>query len=599
MVGGFFAGLLLVVAAGVAAAAEEAPAPRETFVVRPFANARGVKALGHLEAGLPALIAERLALQRPLRFVGGPALLPRGTAAPAAKWVVEGTFERQADWTVQVQVTVKGSAPDGPSAQAVRTGAKEVVARLALDAALEAFAGLPGVKLAPASAAVLAPFSRDPYAFVLYGRGVATYLGQPRGADRAAEVLKRSLVIDPRVPETRRFLGMVHLEAQRPGHARAMFASALDLRPGYPAALSALAALDRSAALPSARERYETLVQLDPEDSEARRNYGELLSEAGQLVEAQGELEKVVATTPTDLRARRALALVLAARRAGPELVADLEEIMRLDPEDVDARMDLAAAYTSVARAVDAEAVYDEVLRRKPRHSAALKLAGDLARARGDVKKAAALYGRLRGVAPQDPRPLFLLGTAQYEAGNLDAAERMFSEGARFPGMLGEAYSNLGAIALRRGQAKEALWLLSRATKHRPGKANVRYNYAMALYSANRHADALNELRTAAVLDPADAGVQFFAGVVALRLGLLHDAEEAFREALRLDPRHQDARHNLALLEPLINPRREGSLSFSDGPIPLQLPTARAPDEPRTDENPKSDRPPSDDDETP
>jgi Flp pilus assembly protein TadD len=233
--------------------------------------------------------------------------------------------------------------------------------------------------------------------------------------------------------------------------------------------------------------------------------------------------------------------------------------------------MDLAAAYASVGKATEAEAVYDEVLQRKPRFASALKLAGDLARARGDVKKAADLYGKLRWVAPQDPRPVFLLGAAQYDAGNLDAAERLFSEGTRYPGMMGEAYSNLGAIALRRGNAKEALWLLSRAAKKRPGKATVRYNYAMALYNSNRHADALNELRTAATLDPADGGVRFFAGVVELRLGLIREAEISFREALRLDPRNEDARHNLALLEPLVRPRREGSLSFGDTPLQIEV----------------------------
>src|SRR5205814_9880574 len=250
----------------------------------------------------------------------------------------------------------------------------------------------PEVKLPAAPPTLTAPFGRDPYAFVLYGRGLGSLLGNPAKSihgDHAAELLKRSLVIDPKVPETRRYLGYVHLEAGRPGPARAMFSSALDLRPGYVAALAALAALDRAAGMPSALERYAQLVELQPDDGEARRNYGELLSDAGELDHAQENLQLVVAAAPTDLRARRSLALVLAARRAGPELVAALEEIVKLDPEDLDARTAPAAAYASIARNAEAEAAYDEVLRRKPRHAAALKLDGDLARGRGDVKKAA------------------------------------------------------------------------------------------------------------------------------------------------------------------------------------------------------------------
>jgi len=564
--------LALLAIASSAQAAETPPAPpvRETFLVQPFTNTRAVKSFAYLETGLPALIAERFAHHGPLRFVGGPGLFlpPIVKNRPTAKWILEGEFDRLPDWRVQVRVKIRATGEEEPAAEAVREGAKDAAAQLGLDAALEAFGALPEVKLPPATPALTAAFGRDPYAFVLYGRGLSNLVGKEVksiNGDRAAELFKRSLVIDPKVPESRRYLGYVHLEAGRPGHARAMFSYALDIQPGYVAALAALAALDRAAGAPAALERYAKLVELEPDDGEARRNYGELLFEANELDHAQENLQVVVASTPTDLRARRSLALVLAARRAGPELVADLEEIVKLDPEDLDARMDLAAAYASIGKNAEAEAVYDEVLRRKPRHAAALKLAGDLARARGDVKKAADLYGKLRWVSPQDPRPVFLLGAAQYEAGNLDAAERMFAEGARYPGMMGEAYSNLGAIALRRGNGQQALTLLKQAAKKRPGKASVRYNYAMALYTANRHADALNELRTAAMLDPSDGGVRFFAGVVELRLGLIHEAEESFREALRLDPRNEDARHNLALLEPLVRPRREGSMMFGEG----------------------------------
>jgi Flp pilus assembly protein TadD len=164
---------------------------------------------------------------------------------------------------------------------------------------------------------------------------------------------------------------------------------------------------------------------------------------------------------------------------------------------------------------------------------------------------------------------VFLLGAAYYAAGNYLLAQRMFEAGAQYPGMLPEAYANLGAIALKEGKPKEALFFLSRAAKRRPHKAQVRYNHALALRALERHADALNELRAAQAADPNDAGVHFLAGVVALRLGLLVEAERDFREALRLDPQHDDARHNLALLEPVVHPRQEGAVSTFEGPVPF------------------------------
>ncbi|MGC9983922.1 MAG: tetratricopeptide repeat protein [Polyangia bacterium] len=557
---------LIVFTSGVALATqEESAVARETFVVEPFKNSSGFRALDHLEAGLPALVAERLGHLAPLKFVGGETLFGHA-ATVTPRWTVSGEFARRADWKIAVTVRIKRSGRPFASAEATRVAGTDAAA-VAVEAALAAFRKLLGDRVPAAKPSLSQRFARDPYAFVLYGRGVATYLGlagRHRSQDEAIKILGRSLVIDPKVPETRRFLGAIHLENGRPGHARAMWSVAVEARPDYLAALAGLAALDRSEGSAAARDRYARLVELDPGDLDVRRAYGEVLAEAGQLAQAQAELNRVLQASPDDVRARRALALVLASRRAGPELVGDLEEVVRLQPDSVDARMDLGAAYLGVGKRSEAEAVYDEVLRRRPRSAAALKLCGDLARARGDLKKATSLFGRLRWIAPNDPRPAFLLGTSFYQAGNLNAAERWFIEAAKVPGMLGEAYGNLGVIALLRGQPKEAQWFLNRAAKRRPQRALLRYNYALALYTNNRPEDALNQLHVAQALEPNDAATQFFTGVVALRVGLLPEAERCFREALRLDPQNEDARHNLALLEPLVRPTREERLSLGE-----------------------------------
>ncbi len=551
----------------------------------PFANAGGPRTLDFLQAGLPALVAERLGRHPGLRFSGAETIVERTrlddaltrAAATGTPYVITGHYEKKPNWKIAVTVEIyAGATPANVLGAGAAEGTKDDVARSALLATLAALerAGL-GTP-AEARARVLEPFARDAYAFVLYGRGVATYTGldqpwdpttgravspprrrQPSpavlgaSAERALVPLGKSLLIDPRVPETRRYVGLVHLGAGRPGHARAMWSYAVDVRPDYTAAVLGLAMLDRTQGLPEARERYARVLELDPDDLEARRTYGELLSDAGRLDEAEAQLRRVVAAAPGDLRARRALTLVLAAQHAGTELASQLAEITRLDPEDMDARLELGAAYASLGDVDAALGSYEEVLRRRPKNTVALKVAADLYRTKGEPAKAAAYYEKLRRMAPDDPRPWFLLGASYYEAGRLDAAERMFTEGARFPGMLGDAYSNLGAIAFRRGDAKQAIWFLSRAATRRPGKAGVRYNYALALSAVRRYDDALREVTAATAAAPQDAEIRFFSGVVALRMGRLADATTAFQETLRLDPGHQDARHNLALLDSL------------------------------------------------
>jgi Flp pilus assembly protein TadD/TolB-like protein len=562
-------------AAAPAAVDRPARTARDRFVVVPFVNLGRQRALDFLAAGLPVMLAERLAQHPGLRFAGAPAVLERetldealaGAAAGGVKWVVAGRYEKRPDWKIQVTVEIFAAGlPANRVGQAHAVGTKDDVSHTVLAAAMEAF-GAAGLAPPAASqrAPLLARFARDPYAFVLFSRGVAAFVGldgHPGGAERALKIMSRSLRVDPKVPETLRYAGVIHLAAGRPGHARTLWSYAAEQRQDYLAAIAGLAALDRTSGAPSARERYARVLELDPDDLGARRAYGELLSEAGQLDQAQRELETVVAATPGDLRARRALALVLASRHAGVELAAQLAELVRLDPDDLDTRLDLAAALSSIGRVEPALAAYEEVLRRRPRQAAVLKLAADLYRAKGDLARATTCYEKLHRMVPEDPRAVFLLGASYYQAGRLDAAERMFTEGERYPGMLGDAYSNLGAIAIRRGKVKEALWFLSRATQRRAGKAGVRYNYALALRAAQRYQDALYELDAATRSDPNDAEIRFMSGVVALNLGRATEALAHFQEALRIDPAHESARHNVALLQSL-KPPAESSYSFA------------------------------------
>jgi Flp pilus assembly protein TadD len=537
----------------------EAASRAEPFAVEPFTNVKRVQTLHHLAYGLPAVVAERFARALPLRFVGRDELFSR-TLPMNATWLVGGSFTTQTDGKVAITVEVRRRAtPDEVVARATRAAARDAVVTATLAAATEAFAALPGVVLpADTIEAAGAPFGRDPYAFTLYARAVSAFhggggpakptpLGKSR-ALRAIDLLRHSLNVDPALPEARRFMAMALLANGQPAPARGMLTAALDVRPDSALALRTLAALDRQSGLPGARERYARLVELDPQDVDARRGFGDLLLESGRIEEAQTQLRAVLDADPEDAHARRQLITALSSHQQGKELAAQLEEALKRDPENLDARLDLAAAYASLGMTLEAATAYEEVLRRRPHHQGALKLAADLARARGDLAKASAYYSRLRVLSPDDPRPVFLLAAAHAQAGALDKAERLFTDAAQYPGMLAEAYSNLGAIALRRGDPKQALWFLSRAAKRRPQRPLIRYNHGLALHQLGRDTEAFDELQAASSAAPDDADIQFLSGVVALRLGRLEEARDAFTKTVALDPQRSDAARNLALM---------------------------------------------------
>src|SRR5262249_39349401 len=154
----------------------------------------------------------------------------------------------------------------------------------------------------------------------------------------------------------------------------------------------------------------------------------------------------------------------------------------------------------------------------------------------GDPQRAASSYERVKHLAPDDPRPYFLLGAAYAEAGREDKAVAILEEAQQFKSYLGEAWTDLGALALRRGDLRRAETLLSKAVARSPMRPKAHFNYALLLDATHQRDRALDEARAAIDLDPEEADYHYLTGVILLRLGRLDDAKVEFNAALRLKP---------------------------------------------------------------
>ena len=554
------------------------PAELEGYLVLPFANDSSVKALDWMASALAVTVAENLESLPQLRPVygasvleGWPAKFDEAKAAErahdaGAKWVIGGTFSRP-NWRAGVGVTLYQVVEAAATAQRGAGWSLQSVASAsvvgernalldALDQALDQMLTKQGWM--PAEADVRGALhhhpTKDIYAFTLYGRALNLFYGLAIAPndEQAEKLLTRTSFIDPKFAEARRMLGVIQLARGEAGKAAGQYAYALELKPGYYAALVGLARLYRAENKKQpARELVEKALALRPYDAEMRLLLGTLEFENGELDAARVDLLKVTAARPRSLQARRTLSQVYAARGDIEDLAAELERVAEITPDDVEVRLDLAAAYMRVGKHERAIAAYQEVLKRQPKHLQALKFTGDLYRRLGDPERAIGAYERVRHLVPEDPRAYFLLGAAYAEAGKDNKAINVLEEAQQFKSYVGEAWTNLGAIHLRHGEIDKAAWYLSRAVARAPMRPKAHFNYALLLDATKQRDRALAELKTATELDPEDPESHYLAGVILLRMGRLDDAKSEFGEAVRLKPTHADARHNLALLEDL------------------------------------------------
>ncbi len=572
----------LVAVASLCATAATARAADETvltqlpagYIVVPFENHSPVKNLDWQASALAVTLAEKLESHPALRPAYGPAILdgleyafdPEKVARRAhdagARWVFAGGFSRP-NWKAQVAVrlyTVVEPSNEVPNptlrlvAESQSVGEQKQLQSLLEDNLVAVLHKANWDADGDAMAQIKRRPTKDLYALTLYGRALNLYfgLGVPRDLTKAATLLKKVNLIDPKMAEAHRMLGVVYLDEGLKERAQGQYSYALDLKPGYYSAMAGLARLYRAEGnRVRAQEMIEKALESRPYDIEMREMLGECLWESAELDRALAELEKVVAVAPRHLQARRTLALIYAAKGATNDLAAELERITQLAPEDVDVKLDLGSAYQRMGDNSRAIGAYEEILKRDPRNVNALKFVGDCYRRNKETDKAIAAYQKVIKIQPQDPRPYFLLGAVYEETGQDNKAEQVFQDAQQFKRYLGEAWTNLGAIAFRRGDLSKATWYLSRAVVRAPTRPKGHYNYALLLSAKKERDKALDELKIAGDLDPQDADIRYLAGVILLRQGRLDEAKAMFEEALKRKPEHVDAKHNLALLEDL------------------------------------------------
>ena len=161
--------------------------------------------------------------------------------------------------------------------------------------------------------------------------------------------------------------------------------------------------------------------------------------------------------------------------------------------------------------------LWTKTVQTAPASARARRNLGRLYMIRGRRQEAAQEFRAALRIAPNDAATWNNLGVMLLELGNLDGAEQAFTGALRLNTLPLDVRINLGVVSLRRGQVKQAEQYLLAAL-------------ASSQLASSQRALALNTL-----------------GLVRATQGRSAEAEQAFKEAITLEPGYADARQNLGL----------------------------------------------------
>ncbi|MEK9152386.1 MAG: tetratricopeptide repeat protein [Patescibacteria group bacterium] len=507
----------LLVAAGVMSGGT-AHADTATFIVLPFERSDQTSRRDYAPA-LTALLAEHLQCRRQLRPLHGPNLVAdagkrAGISASSgeadiaataismgAAWIFVGDFAGSDE---HLLLTLRVFDSLGRlRAEAMRIGDRNDLAFMIHEAGVEVAYQ---ADLSRHDDVCPQPDPLDPYAMILFGRGVRDltgFEGKKSDPESAAAWLEKAVLVDPRFTSARRYLAYADELAGRPRTAQRRYLAVLSARPTDLWALYGLAsvefALGRFAA---ADEHAAAALRLLPGNADLRFIRGRALWRLGRDGEAERELLGVVDARPDHLAARRALAEIYDARGATAQLVAALEAIAALDAKDTAVRFRLAVAYVLAGDLPKAIAVYERVIADHPDRVSAYKFLGDLRRMRGELDPAVAAYAAGQRRAPWDPR--FFVGIAgvlHLKSDHAGAAKVFAALAQKQPGFQRLADRNIAVLAWHLGNRSVAAAMIEKLARQNPEPADL-YLRAVLRSLRGQNAEALADAAAAAEADP-------------------------------------------------------------------------------------------------
>jgi len=291
--------------------------------------------------------------------------------------------------------------------------------------------------------------------------------------DEFESALGLAMEIDPNNPDMLRYLGKLNLEQERFYDAGCAFTALAKLEPDNADNLLAMGVcLFRGGQVELARETYERVLQMDPENALARANLAQLENAP--------------------------------ARQPEPEPESNASPIEALDAMETDVERILIHAHQTLGTG-DVEGTrlaLEEGLAAHPEDATLLNAIGNLFFREKRYTEAAATYHRLAAVNPEDPSPHSQAATSALFDGDVHLFNEHVSQLLEIDPEHTIGLKLLATAKFRVGAFSEAAKLYARVLEASPEEVESALALGMCFHKLNENSLAVSCFRRALEIDP-------------------------------------------------------------------------------------------------
>ena len=394
----------------------------------------------------------------------------------------------------------------------------------------------------------------DPSSARAHGNLALALLAERKVPEAVAEG-RLAAAFGPASAEAHTIYGMALTADGKPVDAAREYARAVDLAPGKPGPLSALATAYAAAEDPHTVETYGRLAALRPQDPSVPADLAEYLWRIQRIDEGNAAMERALAAFPSNADLRLRWGRSLAQQERFTDAAEALEAVRRLGAADAPTLALLADVYERAGRPEDARATYVAALEVTPLDPTLLHGLGRLWLAEGRAEEALSRLEKAALARPKSAEYQLDYGRALDASGRTADAEAAYRKAIALAPNLPGAHYALGRLLQRGGRKDEADKEL--ATHH-------------ALYERGHRLVSAADVTDAATSRAWDELRQGKAEDALARFRALPESPESLRgeaAALQRLGRHSDAVRAL---------ERAHELAPEDGRIALLLATERS-----------------------
>ncbi len=291
------------------------------------------------------------------------------------------------------------------------------------------------------------------------------------------------------------------------------------------------AELQRAGRLADARRLYERVLEIEPDNADARHLLGVVAMQQGERELALKQLLRAIELQPGFAAYHNNLGAAYQSLGRLDEAICAFRRACALEPEFAQAHKNLGGLYGDLGRHEDAATAYRRAIASDPEYAEAYNNLGVALRELGQLAESAEAYEHAIRLRPDYVKAKINLGVTYADLGRFDDAIASYRRALEREPAFAAGWNNLGNALRNTGQHEAAEACFRRALELAPTFASALNNLGNVFNDRERLDDAVASYREAIRCDPDFNEAYRNLGVVLSRRGDVRDAAESFRAA--------------------------------------------------------------------